>query len=182
MKTIGIMASVVAIEVALLLIFVYSGMYNIASLSPEGGMLRRLFSTTARRSIEHHARGIRAPSLSDNSAIKEGFDHYHEMCVGCHGAPGIERSEIGVGLYPRGPNLAQSANTIPPAELFWVVKNGIKGSGMPAFGATHTDTKIWAIVAFLEKLPTMTPVEYKAYEKTATNEEKMDMDMSHHEH
>ncbi len=182
MKIVGIMASVVVVEVALFLVFVYSGMYNVASISPEPGLLRWLFSTTARRSIQHHAKGIAAPSLADDSLIKEGFDHYHEMCAGCHGAPGVERSEIGVGLYPQGPNLARSVKTISPEELFWVIKHGIKSSGMPAFGRTHTDQQIWAMVAFLEKLPHMTPAEYKVYEKTAVNEEPMDMDMSRHKH
>lgn len=182
MKTVGIILSVVVVEVALLLIVVHSGMYNVACTAPEPSLLRGLFSATSSHSIRKHARGMAVPSLTDDSAIKEGFDHYHEMCVGCHGAPGVERSEIGMGLYPQGPNLAQSAKTLSPAELFWVVKNGIKSTGMPAFGPTHSDQKIWAVVAFLEKLPHMSPADYKAYAATAANEEKMDMDMSQHDH
>ena len=75
------------------------------------------------------------------------------MCEECHGAPGVERSEMGKGLYPRGPKLLWAAKEDSPSELFWITKNGIKMTGMPAFGPTHSDEEIWAIVAFVKKLP-----------------------------
>lgn len=176
MKTLGIIIAVLLVELILFIIFVHSGLYSVAATSPDPRPIRWVFRTTSDNSVERHAKGIAVPSLTDSAMIREGFDHYNEMCVGCHGAPGVERSEIGKGLYPHGPNLAHSVKEMPPEELFWVTKNGIKSTGMPAFGPTHSDQKIWAIVAFLEKLPNMTPQEYKAYQKTAVNEEAgMDM-------
>ena len=53
------------------------------------------------------------------------------------------------------------------ARLHWVVQNGIKMTGMPSFGVSHTDPEIWAIVAFLEKMPKMTPQEYQALAQAA---------------
>ena len=72
------------------------------------------------------------------------------MCVGCHLAPGIENSEIRVGLYPKPPVLSE-ARGLNPGNAFWIIKHGIKMSAMPAWGATHDDDSIWAMVAFVQE-------------------------------
>jgi mono/diheme cytochrome c family protein len=87
------------------------------------------------------------------------------MCVGCHGAPGKDPSEIGNGLRPRPPDLAKAALQLDKGELFWIVKNGIKMAGMPAFGATHRDRTIWNIVGFVqEQLPNLTAERIKIWQ------------------
>jgi len=183
MKNVATIVSVLVVEFVLLALFVNSGLYNVSTLSPDPGFLHWIFSTTSDNSAGHHSEGIAVPSLTDTSMISEGFDHYHEMCVTCHGAPGVARSEIGQGLYPHPPNLVNSAKELGPARLFWVIKNGIKSTGMPGFAKTHSDQKIWAIVAFLEKMKSMSPNEYAAFEKnmesTAANDGAMKMDVPH---
>ena len=82
------------------------------------------------------------------------------MCVQCHGAPGKERGEIGKGLTPRPPSLIDAVPLWSSSELFWIVKNGIQMTGMPAFGPTHDDDRIWAIVSFVQQLPRMSPTQY----------------------
>jgi mono/diheme cytochrome c family protein len=99
----------------------------------------------------------------------------NEMCVGCHGAPGAERSEIGRRLHPHESNLTRSAKELEPAELFWAVKNGIESTGMPAFGSAHSDMKILTIVAFLEKMKDMKPREHIAMRKVIDNKEHKNM-------
>jgi mono/diheme cytochrome c family protein len=84
-------------------------------------------------------------------------------------------SEIRAGLYPQPPNLSQQP--VDPREAFWVIKHGIKMSGMPAWGATHDDPTIWSMVAFLQKLPGMTPAQYKDMVAKAPPDDDMDMDM-----
>jgi len=111
-------------------------------------------------SVEKHAEGITVPALNSPDQIKEGFAHYNAMCKGCHGAPGKSETELAKGLNPKAPNLAHSAKDMPAEELFWVTKNGIKMTGMPAWGVTHSDDKIWAMVAFIEQLPGMTGAQY----------------------
>jgi mono/diheme cytochrome c family protein len=121
-----------------------------------------MINTLKDNSIEKRSSDIKVPNnLNDTSLVKIGFEHYREMCQGCHGAPGIERNEIGQGLYPKPPNLAHSAKEMPASELFWITKNGIKLTGMPAFGKTHSDDKIWAIVAFMKTLPSMSKEQYQ---------------------
>ncbi len=197
-KTIAIIAVTIVAELILLVIFVQSGLYNVSTLSPDPGPLKWIFSTTSDNSVKHHAQAIVVPqevkalsegtasndSPSDSSMIAEGFDHYNDMCVTCHGAPGIDRSEAGQGLYPQPPDLVKSAKELPPQNLFWVIKNGVKSTGMPGFAKTHSDSKIWAMVAFLEKMKNMTPQDYAAMEKanTSMGNMNMNMKMSHHEH
>lgn len=185
-KLIVVVAATILVEVLVFVIFIHTGLYNVSAASPDSGVMRWVFSTTSDNSIQHQARGIVAPDLTDTSMNAEGFDHYNEMCVGCHGAPGIDRSEIGVGLNPSGPDLTESAKELTPPQLFWVVKNGIKSTGMPSFAKTHSDQKIWAMVAFLERMKTMSAIEYKSLQKSAVKEEESDsmpgMDMSGHDH
>ena len=104
------------------------------------------------------------PSLDDPERIREGLHHYHEMCVFCHGAPGVDRSEVGQGLNPKPPKLASGRRLTDDGarEAFWVVKNGIRMTGMPAFGPTHSDEKLWDVVAFLRRMQTMSPADYQA--------------------
>ncbi len=83
------------------------------------------------------------------------------MCSGCHSTPGVEQNEVVKSFYPRPPKLVRVINEWTPSELFWMTKNGIKMSGMPAFGTTHSDKEIWAIVAFIQKLPAMTKEQYE---------------------
>jgi mono/diheme cytochrome c family protein len=88
------------------------------------------------------------------------------MCATCHGAPGKEPEELARGLNPPAPDLAHSTVDLSPSEMFLIVKNGIKMTGMPAWGPTHSDSTIWAMVAFLQRLQTLTPETYKVYQNS----------------
>jgi mono/diheme cytochrome c family protein len=104
------------------------------------------------------------------------------MCAACHGAPGKERGEIGKGLNPSPPNLAEVASSWSSAELFWILKNGIKMTGMPAFGPTHSDARLWSIVAFVMQLPKLTPDDYKKMGHPASKHEHQEEDRHDHQH
>jgi hypothetical protein len=93
--------------------------------------------------------------------LRHGFDEYREMCVACHGAPGVERGALGKGINPEPPDLAKESAEWSDRELFWITKHGIKMAGMPAFGITHSDEELWGIVAFVRRLESMSPEEYR---------------------
>jgi len=158
------------------LALVYSGVINVAATNPHSALTDWLLSTASDHSIHYQAKGINAPSVDDPKMIAEGFEHYREMCVGCHLAPGIKSSEISQGLMPAPPKLQEAAEEWTPAELFWVIKNGIKMTGMPAWGPTHSDKKIWAMVAFVKQLPKMTAAQYKAMDVAAGPDHDHDHD------
>ncbi len=161
-KIVATVISVLVAELILMVLFVNSGLYNVSTLSPDPGFLHWIFSRTSDNSARVHSKNISIPPLNDSSMVAVGFVEYNETCVGCHGAPGVNRSDVGAGLYPHPPNLVNSAKQLPASRLFWVAKNGIKSTGMPGFAGTHNDKSIWSIVAFLEKMKNMTPQEYAA--------------------
>jgi mono/diheme cytochrome c family protein len=171
MKTALTLAGFVLVLVVAGLAFVYSGLYDVAASSPDTGLIHWALETTQERSVHRAAEAFeesaRVPGLDDPNLIRTGLVHYHAMCVTCHGAPGVPISEIGQGLNPYPPELAAEAAEEEPAEVFWVVKNGIKMTGMPAFGVTHSDEEIWAITAFLKRMPKLSPREYGAMVKEA---------------
>ena len=82
------------------------------------------------------------------------------MRIVCHGAPGIARSAIGKGLYPKPPDLEKIANRLKPEEILWTVSHGLKMTGMPAFSPTHDMVSLWSITALVKKLPVISPAEY----------------------
>lgn len=152
--------------IAALLLFVYSGWYNMAASEEHTGVTRWLIETTRTRSVRSHAEGIQVPPL-ERTSRDEGFRHFDAMCVLCHGAPGIGSSEIGEGLNPRPPDLVERVMAWTPAELFWIVRHGLKMTGMPAFGATHGEEELWAIVSFVRLLPEIAPEEYEQARRKA---------------
>jgi mono/diheme cytochrome c family protein len=107
------------------------------------------------------AQTITPPPVPPSQKIGEAFRTFNEMCVQCHSAPGKEPTMVGKGLNPPPPKLSDAAQRWSRAELFWIVKNGIKMTGMPAFGPTHSDEELWLVVAFLQRLPNISPEEFK---------------------
>ena len=149
---------------------IYFGAFNVAADQPHTAPVAWLTQTVRDRSIAVRASGVEAPGdLADPNRIKRGAAEYDEMCAMCHLGPGVERSEISQGLYPRAPQLARESGR-PVQEDFWVIKHGIKMTAMPAWGVTHNDAILWDIVAFLQKLPRLTPDQYKALTKDAAAE------------
>ena len=141
--------------------FVYFGLYNIGADAPHIRPVYALIDSLRERSISVRASGISAPAdLASPQRIATGAGLYGEMCSGCHLGPGVERSELSQGLYPQAPELAR-AHPMSPAEQFWIIKHGVKLSAMPAWGKTHSDPLIWDMVAFVRKLPSLSPGEYQ---------------------
>jgi len=151
----------------------YAGLYNIAADVPHTQPVYWLLETARDRSVEARARDIVVPNdLKDPNRISRGAGQYADMCSGCHLAPGMKRTEISQGLYPRAPELRRKT-TLTPAEQFWVVKHGIKMTGMPAWGVTHDDDLLWDVVAFVRKLPELTPEQYETLVKNAPKHEEL---------
>ncbi len=139
--------------------WIWSGAYNIGADSPHWGVTRYLLGQLREHSIESRSAAIEVPDLDDPALVAEGAHHYAHMCTGCHLAPGRDDSELRAGLYPRPPDLTRFAPD--PAEAFWVIKHGIKMTAMPAWGKTHDDQKIWAMVAYLQKQPHMSVERFR---------------------
>ena len=161
--------------------FVYSGVYNIGADDPHFKPTFTIMQTLRDRSIASRSADIAVPNLDDPQLILKGAGQYAAMCNQCHLVPGKENSEIRAGMYPQPPNLSKLR--VDPKAAFWVIKHGIKMSAMPAWGGSHDDPTIWSMVAFLKKLPDMTPAQYKEMVAKAPPDEDMDDEAGHaHDH
>lgn len=158
--------------------YVWSGRYGIGADEPHGQAVDYLLHTLRVRSIGAHAAGIQPPPLDDAKLVAEGAEHYAAMCSGCHLGPGMGENEMRVGMYPRPP-LIYKHPPANPAKQFWVVKHGIKFTAMPAWGGTHDDGALWAIIAFLQKMPSMNPEQYAQMTAHAGEEHEHHHDEAH---
>ena len=140
--------------------FLYAGAVNVAATDPHWSATHWILETARTRSIKTRAAGIQVPpDLGDEKRLVVGTEHFAAHCAVCHSAPGVPKGDIAKGLYPAPPDLRHTASHLSDAEMFWVIKNGIKMTGMPAW-ADHSDAEIWATVAFIRKLPTMSEADY----------------------
>ena len=140
--------------------FIGSGVYNIGADDHHTKIVLTLIEQLRDHSIESRSRRIEAHFVTDPARIADGARNYAALCVGCHLAPGVTKSDIRPGLYPHPPNLAKK-DLQPAQRAFWIIKHGIKMSAMPAWGTTLDDESIWDIVAFIRKMPDMTPDSYQ---------------------
>ena len=163
MKSLIAIGVVLVVVVASAAIYVYSGRYDVAADSSDTTFVSWLLGTVSDRSVEAHAKNIQPPNtLTDETMLVEGAGHYAEMCAGCHLAPGVGKDAIQSALNPEPPRLALPSD-LSAAEMFWVIKHGVKMSGMPAWGKSHSDQEIWAITAFVRRLPTLSAQGYQDY-------------------
>ena len=155
--------------------FIYSGAFNTAADQPHSGIVLFLAQTARERSIAARSNDISVPNLADPKVIAAGATEYAEMYTGCHLAPGMEDNEMRPGLYPYPPNLAahrHDAKEDPQlarasaARQFWIIKHGIKMTGMPAWVVSYPDADLWKIVAFFQTMPGMTQETYKSLVET----------------
>ena len=139
-------------------LIIMSGVYNVAADDAHTSVVHSLLETARERSIAVRADSA-VPDLADPQRIRRGAGNYNSMCAQCHLKPGGEETEISRGLYPSPPELAQITKA-DPARTFWVIKHGIKATGMPAWGRSMEDDYIWDMVAFLQHLPALSAEQY----------------------
>lgn len=186
MKRIIWLAGLLALVAAGAGAFIWSGAYNIAADEPHWQLTENTLETLRERSIETRLAGIAVPDLGDESRIRAGAGNYDAMCAECHLEPGEDRSELSAGLYPAPPDLVREG-VDDPAEAFWIIKHGIKMTGMPAWGKSMDDESIWGMVAFLKQMPRMTEASYDALVESSgghhhgPGEEESHADDQHHE-
>jgi mono/diheme cytochrome c family protein len=159
---IGLLAIVVAIVAAG---YFFGGFYSVAATQPEPEIVAWALKRVRMSSVARHANDKPPSSLDDAALVRSGAKAFSARgCVNCHGAPGVEWGKWSEGLRPDPPDLTKVVKEREPSELFWVVKNGINMTGMPSFGAIGVpDPELWSIVAFLKKLPGVSPEDYKAW-------------------
>lgn len=161
---------ILSLAVILLIFFALSsGAYNMAATDKHWTITEKMITWVRENSIEARSEDLEVPVIDEADIFSTGAEHYNAMCTGCHLAPGKEPTEIAIGLYPQAPvfherdPVANAGNKIQYTKnYFWVIKNGIKMTAMPAWGLTHTDDVIWALAAFIHELHGMNAEQYAA--------------------
>lgn len=128
-----------------------------ASLSalPKPGRLETSAATRAKRFVVGRSARNSAPQPPTNLAVLSsvGGMQFRGSCANCHGLDGRTASDLGRGMYPRASDLGSpEVQQWSDGELFWIIKNGIRFTGMPGFGKTMADGEIWPLVAYLRSL------------------------------
>jgi mono/diheme cytochrome c family protein len=159
---IGALGIVVGIGAA---IFFFGGFYSVAGTQEDPAIVHWALLQVREASISRQATDKPPAGLDDAAKVQAGARAFAAHgCANCHGAPGVNWAKFSEGLKPDPPDLKDVVAELTPAQLFWVIKNGINMTGMPSFKlAGVKDDEIWLIVAFLKKLPGVKDADYKAW-------------------
>ena len=164
LAAIGVLAIIGAFGAAL---YFLGGFYSVAGTQEDPSVVHWALVQVRTASIVRHARDPLPSNFDDPANVAKGAHEFDEHgCANCHGAPGVNWQKFSEGIHPDPPDLKDVVPERTPAQLFWVIKNGINMTGMPSFGPIGaTDEDIWQIVAFLKKLPNVSEADYKAWTK-----------------
>jgi hypothetical protein len=160
---IGALAIVIAVCAS---VFFFGGYFNVAATEEDPGIVNWALIKVRMASISRHAGVTPSVNLDDPTIVQAGAKAYATRgCTNCHGGPGVPWQKFSEGLRPDPPDLTDVGQLREPGQLFWVVKNGIKMTGMPSFklAGVEDDKEIWSIVAFVKKLPNVKEEEFKAW-------------------
>lgn len=143
------------------LLFAWSGIYNVAASRDHLWVTRIALEFALRSSVRTHSIGIEPPRLEDPDLVRLGAGHFSTGCAVCHGSPDQPFRPLFASMLPAPPQLTHAASHWKPARLYWIVKHGFKYTGMPAWPAQQRGDEPWALVAFLQKLPTLSVQGYR---------------------
>jgi mono/diheme cytochrome c family protein len=121
----------------------------------EPGHLETVLATRAKRILVHRSSRDSIPPAPTNlqASIEEGDKLFGTECAACHGLDGHKPTDAGRWMYPRAADLTSpEVQQYSDRELFWIVKNGIRLSGMPAFGRVESDEHIWNLAHYVRTL------------------------------
>jgi mono/diheme cytochrome c family protein len=156
------LAAILVLAVVGAAVYVHSGLQPVGADVEHGRVAQWLLQTVRERSVGRQARGVELGLAQemDERLLQTAVIYFEEMCTACHAPPGRTPGALARGLNPPAPDLARAARQRSPAELFWVTRHGIRMTGMPAWGRTHSDEELWLLVALLLRFPDMEGDEY----------------------
>jgi len=138
-----------------------AGWYNVGAIIDHWQITFSLMQRAMRYSVQHHARDIVAPPFN-GALVRRGALVYRDQCVQCHGGPGVAPEGIGLSMQPQPGPLVHMTQRWQSAEIYWIVRNGVKMTGMPAWQYRLSDDDLWAVTALVEHLPQLSPEDYAA--------------------
>jgi len=137
------------------------GLINIGASTGHWAITDWVLHTAMRRSVQFRADATPPEDFPSAAMIRRGAGHYEIGCAPCHGSPAAPRGAVVREMTPEPPDLSGRIDLWSPADLFWIVKHGVKLTGMPAWPARSRDDEVWSMVAFLTEMPQMNQEEYR---------------------
>lgn len=141
------------------------GLYNVAATSTHSGPVRALIATTRTRSVETRADEIPVPPLEDEQVVT-GARLFATLCADCHGTPMEAPRPYARHMNPAPPNLADHAAHLNEAQTYWIIRHGLRMTGMPAFGPVLDENQLWSVTAFVTRLPGMSTRAFEDLRRT----------------
>jgi mono/diheme cytochrome c family protein len=145
--------------------FVWIGSRGISARAEPGRVETAVARTMRRLAVPRRDRDRTNPVAVTSEVLKEGMAHYADHCAACHANNGSGETAIGLGLYPRPPDMRLSATqSLSDGELFYISENGVRLTGMPAWGTGKPDQAegTWHLVHFIRRLPKLSDDELEA--------------------
>ncbi len=150
------------VAVALAIVAAASLLHNGLSSRATPTFLEAMLARNARHmAIPAGARKQQNPIPATPDNLRDARLHFADHCAICHGNEGTGDTPIGKGLYPKPPDLrAEETQKLSDGELFWIIENGVRFTGMPAFGGSHgSEEDSWKLVRFIRHLPQLSADE-----------------------
>jgi cytochrome c553/cytochrome c5 len=137
-----------------------SGIIPIKASSGHWAITQWFLQFSKQRSVTTHTLGMETPSLDAARLVLTGAGAYENNCRACHGSPSLQNPRVAQAMLPRPPYLPHTISRWDSNELFYIVKHGLKFTGMPAWPSQQRDDEVWAMVAFLRKFPELDAAGY----------------------
>jgi cytochrome c553 len=137
------------------------GFFNVGASTGHWRITEWFLNFAMRSAVRTYALNVDVPQELPRRAVQPAAGHYARGCATCHGAPGEARSAAVHRMLPQPPDLSHTVGQWTDAQLFRIVKHGIRFTGMPAWPAQERDDEVWAMVAFLRELPSMSAGKYR---------------------
>ena len=159
----GVLVTIVAIAGGLYF-YLSRGFANLSAEQQPSALEEKLATGAMDASTERHAPKVKNPISPIDANLISGVKLYKSNCAVCHGSPLNPSADVGQALYPRAPQFLKDVPDMPENQNFYIIKHGVRWTGMPAWGKIMTDSEIWEVALFLsrmEKLPSAVEAEWK---------------------
>jgi mono/diheme cytochrome c family protein len=159
----GIVATIVVVILAVFLIW-KSGFVDFNADEPPSQTEKHLAMAAVDASTDRHAQDVKNPVPVTEENLVAGADLYMNHCAGCHGLPSSPDGAFAKSFNPPVPAFFKEAPDMPDNQNFYIIKHGVRWSGMPAWGQTLNDTQIWQLCTFLSNTEKLPPAALKKLE------------------
>jgi cytochrome c1 len=145
-------------------VFAKAGWYDVGALAPHWQFAYTFLEYGMHESVRNHAKEVVGTAPKDIASLQAGAALYRANCLACHGGPGVAVANFAKSMQPVPGPLIDAARRWESKEMYWIVRHGIKTSGMPAWQYHMSDAQIWQVVGFLSALPHLTPAQFAAFD------------------